>query len=62
MVKKHMKKFSPSLAIKEMKIRTTLRFHLTPFISAIIKNITNNKCWQICEKKEPSYTAGGAVS
>jgi hypothetical protein len=37
-----MKKCSPSLAIKEMQIKTTLRFHLTPVRIAIIKNTTNS--------------------
>jgi hypothetical protein len=43
--KKYMKKCSPYLAIKEMQIKTTLRFHLTPVRIAIIKNTTNNKTW-----------------
>jgi hypothetical protein len=51
MAKKHMKKCSPSLAIKEMQIKTTLRFLLTPIRIAIIKNTTNNRCWQGCGKK-----------
>jgi hypothetical protein len=42
--KKHMKKCSPSLAIKEMQTKTTLRFHLTLVRIAIIKNTTNNRC------------------
>jgi hypothetical protein len=46
-----MKKYSPSLAIKEMQIKTTLRVLLTPVRIAIIKNTTNNKCWQVCQKK-----------
>jgi hypothetical protein len=42
--KKHMKKCSPSLAIKEIHIKTTLRFPLSPVRIAIIKNTNSNKC------------------
>jgi hypothetical protein len=41
MAKKYMKKCSPSLAIKEMQIKTTLRFHLTP----VRYHQEHNKCW-----------------
>jgi hypothetical protein len=40
-----MKKCSPSLAIKEMKIKTTLTFHLTPVRIATIRNTTTNRFW-----------------
>jgi hypothetical protein len=46
-----MKKCSTSLAIKEMKIKTTLRFYLTAVRIATIKNLNNNKCWQRCGEK-----------
>jgi hypothetical protein len=43
---KYIKKYSTSLAIKKIQIKTTLRFYLIPPRMAIITNSNHNKYWQ----------------
>lgn len=44
MDKKYFEEYSLSLAIREVEIKSTLRFHLTPVIGAKIKKINDSKC------------------
>ena len=59
MASKHMKRCSTSLMIREMQIKTTVRYHFTPVRMTAIQSLQAINAGKGVEKSEPSYTVGG---
>ena len=62
MAEKHLKKCSTFLVIREIQIKTTLRFHGTPVRMAKMKNSGDCRCWEDVDKEKHFFNAGGNAS
>ena len=59
MANKHMKRWSTSLIIRGMQIKTTMRYYFTPVKIVVIQRLQAKSAGVGVEKREPSYTVGG---
>ena len=62
MANKYMKRYSTSFIIREMQIKTTMRYHLTPVGISLIKNLQKINAGEGVAKREYSCTVGRNVN
>ena len=62
MPKRHMKSCSVKLIIRDIKIKTTMRYHFIPVKMIIIKNPQTINAREYVERWEPSYIVGGNIN